>query len=84
MWTKVYEINLIKFFKTQLMVTTVSSTVNCEYGILFGTNRLLIINEVLITLLSPYKSVRVEVTLEAAETETMIFLVGLLMSCSSI
>ena len=35
-------------------------------------------------LFKPKRSVSVEVTLEAAETETMIFLVGLLMSCPSI
>jgi len=66
------------------MVAAISRTVYREDGVFFSSHRLLIKAILLMTLFSPFRSVRVEVTFEAADTETMIFFVGLLISCSSI
>ena len=84
MRTEINKVDLVKVFEVELMMATVGSTVCCKYCIFLCFNRFLIKSYVLITSFRPLRSVRVEVTFEAAETETMILSLGLFKSCYSI
>jgi hypothetical protein len=59
-----------------MIVAAIGSTVSSKYYFFDLSDRFYIKHKILMTALRPYKLVSVEVTLEAAETVTIMLLVG--------